>query len=70
MAKTLIDLDEDLLAEAAVALGTSTKKDTVAASLRKTVEDTRARRQKARESLEKIAAEGGFHFELLAELDK
>lgn len=29
MAKTLIDLDDDMLARAAAALGTTTKKDTV-----------------------------------------
>ncbi|MFG1952904.1 type II toxin-antitoxin system VapB family antitoxin [Micromonospora sp. NPDC048830] len=29
MAKTLLDLDEDLLAEATAALGTATKKETV-----------------------------------------
>lgn len=34
MAKTLIDIDEELLAQARDALGTTTKKDTVNAALR------------------------------------
>jgi len=34
MAKTLIDVDEEMLAAAQEALGTSTKKDTVNAALR------------------------------------
>jgi Arc/MetJ family transcription regulator len=33
MTKTLIDIDEELLAEAAIAFGTKTKKDTVNAAL-------------------------------------
>src|SRR5262245_26753083 len=47
MAKTLVDVDEDLLAEAMTALGTATKKDTVNQALRFAVEETRARREKA-----------------------
>lgn len=38
MAKTLIDIDEELLAEAAIAFGTKTKKDTVNAALKESVE--------------------------------
>ncbi|MGC0374475.1 type II toxin-antitoxin system VapB family antitoxin [Streptomyces sp. SAI-229] len=38
MAKTLIDIDEELLAKAAVAYGTKTKKDTVNAALKDGVE--------------------------------
>ncbi|MER7182131.1 type II toxin-antitoxin system VapB family antitoxin [Streptomyces sp. NPDC001220] len=38
MAKTLIDIDEELLAQAAIAFGTKTKKDTVNAALRDGVE--------------------------------
>lgn len=37
MAKTLIDLDEVLLGQARVILGTSTKRDTVNAALREVV---------------------------------
>jgi Arc/MetJ family transcription regulator len=38
MAKTLIDIDEELLAEAARAFGTTTKKGTVNAALKEGVE--------------------------------
>jgi Arc/MetJ family transcription regulator len=37
MGKTLIDLDDELLAQARVVLGTGTKKDTVNAALREVV---------------------------------
>lgn len=70
MAKTLIDIDEELLAEATVALGTATKKDTVNSALRLAIEESRARRRRAHEALVKIAEEGGFNFDLLDELDK
>jgi len=70
MAKTLIDIDEELLAEASIALGTSTKKDTVTESLRRTVDQSRERRRQARESLERMTAEGVFDFDRLAELDE
>ncbi|MDG5804607.1 type II toxin-antitoxin system VapB family antitoxin [Streptomyces ossamyceticus] len=51
MAKTLIDIDEDLLAEAAIAFGTRTKKDTVNAALRDGVE-----RKKRALALARLAA--------------
>lgn len=70
MAKTLIDVDEDLLAEASTALGTSTKKDTVNEALRQAVDLSRARRRRALESLRRIADEGGFDFDRLPELDQ
>ncbi len=41
MAKTLIDIDDDVLAEVAEVLGTTTKKDTVDAALRKILADRR-----------------------------
>lgn len=41
MAKTLVDIDEKLLADAAEALGTKTKKDTVAAALDEAVKAKR-----------------------------
>ncbi len=44
MAKTLIDIDDALLAEAAGVLGTTTKKDTVVTALSQVV-----RRQRLRE---------------------
>ena len=70
MSKTLIDIDDDLLGEAARALGTNTKKDTVTQALQHTVDEARARRRAARIELEQIADEGGFHFERYEDLDK
>ncbi|MEO3778631.1 type II toxin-antitoxin system VapB family antitoxin [Micromonospora sp. B11E3] len=70
MAKTLLDLDEDLLAEATAALGTATKKETVTEALRQAVESSRERRQRALADLQEVADEGGFHFERLNELDR
>ncbi len=70
MAKTLIDIDEDLLREAMVALGTSTKKDTVNAALASVAEAARAHRRDARLALTKLASDGGFDFDRLAELDQ
>jgi Arc/MetJ family transcription regulator len=70
MAKTLIDIDEELLAEASIALGTSTKKDTVTESLRRTVEQTRESRRQALAELRQMTEEGVFDFDRLAELDE
>ncbi len=70
MAKTLLDVDDDLLEEATVALGTSTKKDTVNTALRFAVEESRARRERALADLQAVAAEGGFDFDRLEELDQ
>lgn len=70
MSKTLIDVDEDLLAEATTALGTATKKDTVNEALRQAVETSRERRRRGLTSLRRIADEGGFDFDRLAELDQ
>ena len=70
MAKTLIDIDEELLIEATTALGTATKKDTVNEALRQAVETSRQRRRRGLEALRRIADEGGFDFDRLAELDQ
>ncbi|MFG3702541.1 type II toxin-antitoxin system VapB family antitoxin [Micromonospora sp. NPDC047620] len=70
MAKTLLDLDEDLLAEATAALGTSTKKETVTEALRQAVESSRERRRRALADLQEVADEGGFQFDRLDELDR
>jgi Arc/MetJ family transcription regulator len=70
MAKTLIDIDEELLAEATVALGTATKKDTVTAALTKIVEEARERRLRALEQLRIAADEGAFDWDRLPELDE
>jgi Arc/MetJ family transcription regulator len=47
MAKTLVDLDPELLDAAAAALGTRTKKDTVMAALRAAVAADAQRRELA-----------------------
>lgn len=70
MAKTLLDLDESLLAEAAAALGTKTKKETVTLALQKVSEDARARRASALEDLLTVADGGGFDYDRLADLDQ
>ncbi len=70
MAKTLVDIDEGLLAEAMTALGSATKKDAVNSALRFAVEETRARRERALAELQQIASDGGFDFDQLDELDK
>jgi len=41
MSRTVIDLDDDLVAEVARALGTRTKKDTVNSALREVLENRR-----------------------------
>jgi Arc/MetJ family transcription regulator len=68
--KTLIDLDDDLLADATRALGTSTKKDTVTKALQEAVDRARERRRAAHESLLQMADEGVFDWDRLAELDE
>ena len=70
MSKTLIDIDDDLLAEAAIAFGTTTKQDTVTQALQRAVDKARARRRAAREELERIADEGGFQPERYEDLDQ
>ena len=70
MAKTLLDLDENLLAEAAAALGTATKKDTVTLALQKVTENARTRRAAAMEDLLATADAGGFDYDRLEDLDQ
>jgi len=70
VAKTLLDVDEDLLAEASTALGINTKKDTVNEALRQAVEASRERRRRALEDLQRLADEGAFDFDRIAELDE
>ena len=70
MTKTLIDIDDDLLAEVAREFGTTTKKDTVAAALRQTAELARERRLRSLDQLRAAAAAGVFDFDRLAELDE
>jgi Arc/MetJ family transcription regulator len=56
--KSLIDLDDGALAEAAVLFGTTTKKDTVNTALREAA--LRLRRLKALEELGEMGAAGDF----------
>jgi len=70
VAKTLLNLDEDLLAEAATALGTGTKKDTVTVALEKVSQDARARRASALADLLAVADVGGFDYSRLDDLDQ
>jgi Arc/MetJ family transcription regulator len=69
LARTLLDLDEDLLAEATAALGTSTKKETVTVALRSAVAASRARRRRALSDLQQLADQGGFDFDRYHDLD-
>jgi Arc/MetJ family transcription regulator len=63
VSRTVIDLDDDLVAEVARALGTRTKKDTVNTALREVLENRR--RAVALARLREAAAEGAFDLELL-----
>jgi Arc/MetJ family transcription regulator len=63
MSRTVIDLDDELVAEVARALGTRTKKDTVNTALREVLENRR--RAVALTRLREAAAEGSFDLELL-----
>ncbi|WP_328995655.1 type II toxin-antitoxin system VapB family antitoxin [Kribbella sp. NBC_01245] len=64
MTKTLIDIDDNLLAQATSALGTRTKKDTVNEALARVV------RIAAFESAVEFAREGGFDDALNPEVMK
>ncbi|MER5619940.1 type II toxin-antitoxin system VapB family antitoxin [Streptosporangium sp. NPDC002544] len=65
MSRTMIDLDDDLLAEVAKALGTGTKKETVNAALREVLENRRRALALAR--LRGAASEGAFDLEIFDE---
>lgn len=58
MTRTMIDLDDDLLAEVSKALGTSTKKDTVNSALREVLETRR--RAMALTRLRALVADGAI----------
>lgn len=62
MSRTVIDLDDDLVAEVAQALGTRTKKETVNTALREVLESRRRALAIAR--LRAAADEGAFDLEL------
>ncbi|MEU0507411.1 type II toxin-antitoxin system VapB family antitoxin [Nocardia sp. NPDC005998] len=63
MARTVIDLDDQLLADVSKTLGTSTKKDTVHAALREVLENQR--RVLALIRLQDAASDGAFDLDLL-----
>lgn len=63
MARTVIDLDDDLLADVAQALGTSSKKETVNTALREVLENRR--RALALTRLRAAAEDGAFDLGLL-----
>ena len=64
MSRTVIDLDDDMLADVARALGTRTQKDTVNAALREVLEN---RRSLALTELRQATADGAFDLPLLAD---
>ncbi|GAA2662502.1 hypothetical protein GCM10010400_21950 [Streptomyces aculeolatus] len=63
VSRTVIDLDDDLLADVAQTLGTSTKKETVNTALREVLENRR--RALALTRLRAAAEEGAFELDLL-----
>jgi Arc/MetJ family transcription regulator len=65
MSRTVIDLDDDLVADVARALGTRTKKETVNTALREVLENRR--RALALTRLREAAADGAFDLDLLAD---
>ena len=64
MSRTVIDLDDDMLADVARVLGTRTKQDTVIAALREVLE---SRRALALTMLRRATADGAFGLVLLAD---
>jgi Arc/MetJ family transcription regulator len=65
MSNTVIDIDDDALAEAMALLGTKTKKDTVNTALREVAQ--RRRRRQAMANMQRLAAEGGIDLEFLSD---
>jgi Arc/MetJ family transcription regulator len=65
VSRTVIDLDDELVAEVARALGTRTKKDTVNTALREVLDNRR--RAVALTRLRDAAQEGAFDLDLLDE---
>jgi Arc/MetJ family transcription regulator len=65
MTRTVIDLDDDLVANVAQALGTRTKKDTVNTALREVLENRR--RALALTRLREATSDGAFDLALLAD---
>ncbi|EHR62029.1 type II toxin-antitoxin system VapB family antitoxin [Saccharomonospora cyanea] len=63
MSRTVIDLDDELVADVAQALGTTTKKETVNTALREVLENRR--RALALTRLRAAAVEGAFDLDVL-----
>ncbi|WP_073951991.1 type II toxin-antitoxin system VapB family antitoxin [Streptomyces kebangsaanensis] len=68
MSRTVIDLDDEALAEAARLLGTTTKKDTVNAALREIAD--RRRRAAAVERMRQMVAAGEIDLAAIEETEK
>lgn len=68
MSRTVVDLDDTLVAEVAKALGTSTKKETVNAALREVLDSRR--RALALIRLRELAADGALDLDLVDEKRK
>jgi Arc/MetJ family transcription regulator len=66
----VLELDEQLLAEAASALGTVSAGETVNAALSSVTVVARSRRERALVDLLSVADAGGFDFDRLPELDR
>ena len=66
MSRTVIDLDDEALAAAAVELGTTTKRDTINTALREVT--ARYRRLRALEESRRLVADGALDMDIL--LDK
>ena len=63
MSRTVIDIDDEALAEAARHLGTATKRDTVNAALREIAD--RRRRAAAIARMREMVAEGEIDFDVI-----
>ncbi|WP_280275842.1 type II toxin-antitoxin system VapB family antitoxin [Nocardia wallacei] len=68
MARTVIDLDDQLVADVSKALGTGTKKETVNAALREVLETRR--RALALTRLQDAVEAGAFDLDLLGDKEK
>ncbi|GAA0923402.1 type II toxin-antitoxin system VapB family antitoxin [Streptomyces thermoalcalitolerans] len=68
MSRTVIDLDDEALAEAARLLGTTTKKDTVNAALREVAD--RRRRAAAVERMRQMVAAGEIDLAAIEETEE
>ncbi|MFF6999192.1 type II toxin-antitoxin system VapB family antitoxin [Streptomyces sp. NPDC008313] len=67
MSRTVIDLDDEALSEAARHLGTTTKRETVNAALREVAD--RRRRAAAVERMRQMVADGEIDFSVIEEPD-